>query len=72
MKVFALSRNGKMAVIGVGVINIGFSSREMRWFLANLWFGKSWQESSYWRFFLHVPPGALKSRLPEALLVVAE
>jgi hypothetical protein len=72
VKVFALSRNGKMAVIGVSVVNGEFSSREMEWFLANLWSEKSWNESSYGRFFLYVPQGALKSGLAGALVVVAE
>jgi hypothetical protein len=72
MRILALSRNGKMAVIGASVVNGEFSLREMEWFLPNLWSETSWQESSYGRFFLHVPHGTLERELAGALVVVAE
>jgi hypothetical protein len=72
MRVFAVSRNGKMAAVGISVVNGGFSPRGIEGLLMDLWSEKAWEESSYGRFFLHVPLGALKSGLAGALVVVAE
>ena len=72
MKIFVLSRSGKMTVVGVSVVNGAFSSQEMKWFLANLWSEASWEESSYERFSLHIPWGALKRGLAGALVVACE